>query len=875
MKKILSTLLMISALAAIALTGCQPNEKGGDFSSKITGISPATVDITFTAPSGAVSYAVVANAADAEVPADEVIIFATAEEITLAAEENVAKITGLKAMTDYTAYFAFKTATGFYGKLFPVSFTTTDYTETVTITNVTAKGFSMHLEPTEEMAEVNSDSDPDNDRVLRYSFSDFAYYNMIRNDFPTPVCDASLLAVYDYPEYDELKNFTKEAIDLTYNDENLYLLDENGEIIFDNTDPDYPTPIALHREMVPGEPVVVYVGEFQWGEGTYADPGYYTALFDYKAWIDEVDKAILPTDVDESIFWTGFYSRQIVNTTPPTVLDATLDIEVEVKPTSGVARVTPGEGIEKYCVWIMDNSFYQLLLERYLDGHEEYMQWLTTSYTAYENWGMFPVNHGDPMEFDLPKYSVTGLMPETDYHIFAVGIGDAQGTSQVFVHKEFSTPEKVLPIPVVNVTPIDTEDPYSVAFNVKAPQKDLVYLKYVTNYDFEFVNLLNAGLSFNDIVSQMGSTLSDPNWIAAINSDEGATFEFSSRDAATTYFAVLGYNEEYSFNIIDFKDGEDPAVGQYTTPVDAAERVESELFSALEGDWTATYKTSVVNSDGSIKPDNDTVYTAKVSIYDGIPYPAGLSAEDYKVYEAAGYNKEQADKFYEEFKEEADAYNDKVRSKNQLACLGLGIGDLETITPYELFVHPTAGRSTISSVMYAFGPKWFLEIDANGNVSVPMNYSKMEPATAWEYDTPFYLCGVGNGYIHENPDKASNGFFNFPVEISEDKNTITIKPVEISGDKYYMTLGYVFSGTTNWAFPSNRIISTDIVLTRGYDAPEKETSAFGVMNSASSVAPANCVESIEVKVKPIVLTRTPISEPVIYKKAGERDGFWK
>ncbi len=860
MKKIFSTLLMVSALAAILLTGCEPNKKGGSFTSKITGIGPATVDITFTAPDGAISYAVITEEAMAEAPSDEIIIFATAAETPIAAGENVANISGLKALTEYVAYFAFKTATGFYGEVFPVNFTTTDYTDVLTITNIEHKGFSMHLELTEEMIA--------NGHVLRYAFSDFAYYNMIRNDYPAPTPDASFLITNDHLTYGGIPviNYTEESADFVFNDSNLYLLDGNGNIIYDDIDPENPSPVQLHREMVPGEPTVIYVGEYEYGDGPYVDEGYYCPLFDSEAYNADVDQAVLRTDIDESIYWTGFYEKRIIVTNPPTVLDTEIEVEVETQATTGVIRITPGEGVVKYCIWIMDNAMYQLLLERYLLGHDEYMQWLTTSYTAWEQWGMYPVMNGEPVEINLNSISMTGVAPETDYHAFIVGIGDDSGISQVFKHVEFSTPAKVLPEPKLVVTPVESEDPYSVTFNVKAPQKDIEYIKYVANYEKDFTELLDAGLTFNDIVGNFGAFV-DRSYeegaaiIYMINSDEGCDFTFSSRDDATTIFAIHGYNAEDTYNVI--KGANDPAVGYCTTPLNVGTKVESELFDLLEGDWTATYKTAVVNTNGTITPDADSIVTNKISIYNGITCPESLTEEDYKVYAANGINKEQADQLYEEFKAELKTYNEKVRAKNRLSCIGLEVGDLEVLDPYQLFVSPDAGRATLESLFWAFGPKWFLEIAEDGTVSVPMSFSKLFPATAWQYPSDFYVCGVNTGsYIYEN-DK-NDGYFYFPVEISDDRNTITIKPISIEGEKdpYYMTFGYNFEGTTNWSFPNNRVVNTEIVLTKGWNG-SSSASTFSTESKINTLPAQNYVEVERLTPE---LRRTHLGEPVKYQK---------
>ncbi len=866
MKRIFSAILMVSAIFMLLLTGCSEKNKKNGVTTKVVAVGPAHVDIAITAD-GYISYAYICQEVTETAPTDEAVIFNSGTETVLMSGENTATIKPLKAMTDYTAYFAFKSTQGYSGKIEKVNFTTTSFTEVLTITNITHDGFSMHIEPPQDILDMNQSEDKTQHHVIRYAFTDFAYYNLSSNEMNAAVSDASKMILYDYNEYNgkPFVNFVKEPTDFDFYGDG-YLTDENGEYIFNEEE---ESPVQAHRRMTPGEPVVLYIGEYQWGEGHYVEPGYYVPLFDAQSYLNDVDKAFRVTDIDESIYWSGVYEKIMFQTTPPTQLDSEFKVEyVDLKAASGKVRITPGEGIMMYAIWVMDNAFYKLLIDEYLLGHEEYMQWFTTSLTAFEQFGVYMVNNGDPAELDLDFLS-GNLAPETDYHMLLVGVGDEKLTSQIFQHEKFSTTERQLAAPVLTVSADEiSKDPYNTIFNVKATGSPVRSIKYAANYAYDWDDLTRTGLSYQDIVTSMGNEIDDPTIIAAINSADGFDFEIPSRDDATTIFAIVGYNEEDTYNTINAKDPlSDPAVAATRTPGDFGERVESELFEALKGDWTATYKSAIVGTDGSITPDK-TELKAKVSIYNGIPYPENLSEKDYKVYADNNINKEGADKLYAEFKKEADTWNDNTRKRNRLTCIGLEDNktfSVEDRTPYELFVDPEAGRATVASVFYAFGTKWFLEIDKSGNVTVPMSYSKMYPATAWQYPSDIYLCGVADSYIYEN-DK-NNGYFNFPVVISEDKNTITIKPIVIDTKSYYMTLGYNFSGTNNWAFPSNRVINTEIVLTRGWTEPETDTAKPAFVPTANG-ATLPTEHYVEVEPKGLVLSRTPLYhvEPVEYQK---------
>jgi hypothetical protein len=86
-------------------------------------------------------------------------------------------------------------------------------------------------------------------------------------------------------------------------------------------------------------------------------------------------------------------------------------------------------------------------------------------------------------------------------------------------------------------------------------------------------------------------------------------------------------------------------------------------------------------------------------------------------------------------------------------------------------------------MFYDFGPKWNLEIDADGNVWLPINIEREFPMSAFYYgiDYTFYMLAVGQKSYLGAPAYGTNGQLlvdsRFPVEVSEDCNTITIKPI--------------------------------------------------------------------------------------------------
>jgi hypothetical protein len=151
-------------------------------------------------------------------------------------------------------------------------------------------------------------------------------------------------------------------------------------------------------------------------------------------------------------------------------------------------------------------------------------------------------------------------------------------------------------------------------------------------------------------------------------------------------------------------------------------------------------------------------------------------------------------------------------------------GRMDTRTPYDLFVAKDYGSVDVPQIMYDFGPKWFLEVLEDGSVIVPFNSTYLPPMHNWpmyaKYDwdaCTYYVGGVGSGIGFYDPNESVHGF---PVEVSEDMNTITIKPIVLS-DGNEQQVFYMNAMGGNPQDPSSLdIVATvisEIVLTRGWN----------------------------------------------------------
>lgn len=700
--------------------------------------------------------------------------------------ENEFIVSGLEGLTDYTLYLAAKTVDGeYFGEVLSLPFTTADYTEPITITDTDYTSFCVHIQVPESVTE--------NDHALRYVPVDLFTYNSNRiNIFWGGVnSDASMMQSNGGADH---------------------CVTESQTLTFDNTEND----TYLHNPFAPGEPVVFMVGEYSWGE-VYGNEGYLIPLFDEEAFSAAAMED--PENVSDADYWSGVYDKKIFRLREPEVLDATVKVDLDIKAVTGTIKFTPDEGVYQYCVFIMDNSTYEMMLG-YLDDNEDYLQWFSTSYAAFMN-GAIALEGNYELNLEDMFYEVPA---DSHFHMLVTAMGDAEGTTQSFQHIEFDTTPKSMAAPEVTVTPVGGEissDPFSVTFNVKnTGDVPVVSANYIREWESSL-----EYMSYADIVS-MGNPLTAEE-IERINSADGLDLTFNSIDGMTTRLAILAYNEEQTPNELDENS---PAVADQTAPDQpAAERVESALFDALPGDWTMTanvseydYYSGGYNSLGA--------QSIKVSIYNGLnDYPETLPEDVYALYPEM--DRSEVDAMYEEFKMEAEAYNAKVRGLNRLLCIGFGYETypyaFEAATPYELFCDPDYSGYDVASLFYDFGPKWYLEVAADGSVTVPVDLTFMHPMQAWTGGN-YYLVG----YETESNSVLSTG--TFPVEVSSDNAVVTVNPMThaaFEGASFYpnamVDYGYYQS------LYGNRIDSA-LSLTKGWSG-DAEMSASSVSEPTKGI----------------------------------------
>lgn len=790
--------LMAAAMLAggVLSTGCNP-EKGlssvpsAELSVVSTDASSAVLALT---ASGIADYAYVAYSEEPETEPAPVVIYRDGVTGTASDGENKITVSHLDALTSYTVYLAARTTAGeYYEDILSVTFSTSDYTEDLTLVETFYDGFTMQIRMPEEVLERGN--------VLRYTEGNLLMYNSNKEGWMAATDAANLEANGGL--------YTEESISVTYNDDNV----TTGEV------DEWGQEVYLHDPIVPGEPLVFLVGEFSWGESMFGwGEGWYSALFDNAAYEDALYNG--SGEVNESDYWTGHFAKKVFCAKAPEKLDATVKMEADMQAKSGVLRFTPDPEVYQYCVCLLDESSYQTVLQ-YLENDESYLQWFTTSYYAAMMLSMTTFTGNQEVAVEDYLY----LQEDTDYHVLITAMGDADGMSQSFVHGTFSTTQKQLEAPEVTVTaipnPSGEESPYEVWFNVKnTGNVEITSAMYAANYVRDWEGALNSGMTYADITSSGNAFTSAE--IAQLNTEEGYDVMFTSLDGMTTRLAVLAYNSEETANDINAENS--PAIAEQTT-VDQpdAPRVESELFSALEGEWTMTADVSKYDyyQGGYVDAGSQSI---KVTVYDGIDdYPETLPEDVYANY--SGMSKEEVDALYDEFKMESEAFNAKVRGQNRLLCLGFGYEDegssaFASATPYELFCSPDYSGYDVASLFYDFGPKWYLQIASDGSVSVPLNSDRIYPLQAWT-DNIYYIAAFGDsGYISVGADHENEYF---QVDVASDKNTITVNPIVYEGENLYPNAVYLYYA--NYAYLGGNRVTSALSLTRGWNASSASAGA--------------------------------------------------
>lgn len=234
--------------------------------------------------------------------------------------------------------------------------------------------------------------------------------------------------------------------------------------------------------------------------------------------------------------------------------------------------------------------------------------------------------------------------------------------------------------------------------------------------------MTRQGLTLEEIATTYGESLSQ--WkVDGINSESGTTISFSELKPDVSYTFIVALTNANGKVVV--KSMELKTAKRIVSPLS-----QSSLFEELAGTWAVTVPIQEWDSE----------------------------AGEYKNY---------AYKFDVEIGNDNE-FGELCRSYNWLMCQGWaglpyqGPDDLRNDPAYDGYYEDIP-----ENIFYDFGPKWFLEIDAEGNISVPTNSSIVPSLMNYEPGAPGARLAAVSTYI---------GSESLPVEVSADKNTLTIKP---------------------------------------------------------------------------------------------------
>ena len=879
LNKILLTVFSVAFLGV--LTGCNPDGPGEPFMVRVASADTNSLTLEVVTDGISVSQVAYIVSETADVQMQPLLVFADADSVVNVSNNKKFTIDSvsvyvmgneemqvLDADKDYYIYCAARTGNGFYNSTYVVKATTKDYThftKMLSVVDTYHDGYNLRITAPESVKK-----NPEK-YAVRYTFTCLPMYILNK--------------IKGIPDYELLTTnagmHTTRSKTINFNNKNEVLYDENGEPVIDESTGE---TVWLHDPIVPGEPTIFLGAQFQWVEKD--DPlcpygwnsGYHLHTFDIPKW--EAENTTVAPSVTEGLewvnyedtFWKGDFERLFFVVDQPEEIAKPVEElfeidEVEITPIKAVIDVVPSDDVKFYCYTLIDKATYNAVLP-WLDDNEAYMQWFITSWLAvYE---LSTKSAYGPVRVTTDELYYDGLEADTEYHLLLVAMGDDEGKTQKYYDYKITTPAKKLAAPEVVVTAekldngklwIDVEYHNQHAFyahyNVKAPNGDLKEAWYNANYVKDWVSKLNSEkYTYEDLLAEGGVSFTAEE-LAAINSAEGLDILIPTVDGETTRLVVRGRNEENTPNNLKVKNPLDsPAIADYAAPYALLEpKVNSPLFTELTGKWTASAK--ICYSEYVYDENNNQVLTRNIHDWktnvlitsefvegDDADYPATLPESVYEIYkESMGekYSENAVDQWYEDFKKQAVNFNRyRLTGQNRLMVQGIISCDsydrLDLVTPFELFYHTNYSSYDPAQIFYDFGPKWFLDVDKNGNVTVPFSYASMAPVTNWQ-DVPYYLGAMWydmNDSSNSTPAyvEASSGVAGFPVEISEDMQTITIKPLENVKDPdkpLYMNVVSISGAEPSIYAP----IMSEIVLTRGWTEHETTKEDISAKNSVS------------------------------------------
>ncbi|MEG1672237.1 MAG: hypothetical protein RR298_01790 [Alistipes sp.] len=795
MKHIISILtLFCLTFVGGGLVGCSddptptpiPEEKPSAVlsSDAIVGISTAELKLT---TNKIPEYAYLLSSEATATTPSAAIIFGTGTTVKATDGENTISLKGLEGNTDYTLFVATKIDDKFGEEILSAKFHTAKYTEFITILDTGYKSIRFHIEI--QPGDTIGWGVSDRDRYLGLK-EQFGYLD-------ANFIGGSLTVVQTLAE--------SQTVEFTgWNEQN----GETGEII-----PSYPNP---------GQALTLLAGKINRGIDPNSGEEAWIAEFDFDKYYDSMNGGgggeLLnkrphqgpPTPMlsEDECWKTPYHAAIACATKAPDKLDAHVKVAVVKHTTRSITlNFTPDNAIKEFGWSWVDMATWNAVEQR-LGSVESTHTWMY----------MGGMPHSDvPVEVTVPD-----LEPGITYRMLILGYIDAEHLVQSVDYYDFKAADPSKPAPKMSVTGIsapegETESPWKIWFNVKCTSQDAVGAKYLCNTVREWVMEMNgSGVTYSQMMEAYGNELTQDE-VNKINSNEGLNLVFDSWEDSESRLVVSCFNDEQTASNPDADKG---CIGDMRSIcIPDAPRVDSPLFTDLTGDWTATIRRWMrvwdqSTGDASWELDNEPI-KVKVVVSDEPAYPATCPEAAYAVYE--GKTRDEVDKLYADFKKVAEKYKGKVRGQNRLVCQGFDVNPESTgryMSPVDLFGNANYSAYSSDDLFHDFGPKWYLQIAADGSITIPVDLKTIAPMTAWSY-SPYYLIGMSDKYYAVDLTE-------FKTTVSADKQTIEILPAviptQVKGSEEMVDVTYYPSVSTvdKWGGAQPAAKCQSIVLTKGW-----------------------------------------------------------
>lgn len=791
------------------------------------------------------AYQVLEKGEDA--PTNETIFWAVAQEEghsgKLSNGDNSVKLLNvLDPGTDYVLYVVIKTnESKFLGKILSKEFATLEVEaagEGVSLVTQLKDGFVLNIAVSDDTATRLAAKES----VIRWNTADvFAYYT---RTIMRGTTDAQAL------DTNGDDKFIYEEGTLTINNDNSYHKDENGNPIYDVNDDGTQELRIKYNTLVPGQKNYFIAGEFSWGDSPYYSDrtGWFVPFFDMDNFgaTGGYDRITADTGDDnfQKQFWSGFYAREIFEVEKPKALpNANLNVEVvEAAPKDATIRISSSDDVVMTAFWLLDHATYTTYKE-WLQNDASNFQWFITSESGA--WEGAKMAQSNKVEFSMSQFMYEeGINPGVVYHVLAT-VAAEDRVSQAFTDFTFTLPDFTTPAPDVVVTPLPDECTHEeVVFNIRAMNGTAAYGRYAIGYENEWQDEISKGATYSGIIRTDGYGFDfGAEDVMKMNSAEGFNIRLPSKPNAMNRIAVMLFTEEGQPNDVDAA-GSTAVADVMSKPLPAEDRVDSELFTSLLGDWTAT--ANVVVSEYN-EEENESYWRyveepvkSKVTFAEGIYCPdsfASVESELKKIYSPKDHAN--LETWYNQFAELAEHYNQQLYNRNYILGLGFDFyqhsiynGAMQVAQPWNLFTHP-AYASTIQSMFYDFGPKWFLHVEADGSLTMPVNAMEFDPLSSWYDSYSYHIVGWDwEKGVYYPYDVDNSGNLNFPVEVV-DNDTLIIKPLVRGEYTIYPTV-VVLVDAGHYA---DTIVASEIKLTRGWSDTTTTTGKLGAGNMMTSSGP--------------------------------------